>query len=101
MAALLLAVIYLAFSSIGFPDSLLGSAWPDIHVQLGVDLSYMGIVTMIVAGGTIVASLMSDRVTRRLGTGLTTALGVLVAATAMFGFSISGAFRMLCLWAIP
>jgi len=101
MAALLLAVIYLAFSSIGFPDSLLGSAWPDIHMQLGVDLSYMGIVTMLVAGGTIVASLMSDRVTRRLGAGLTTALGVLVAAVAMFGFSTSGAFWMLCLWAIP
>lgn len=39
MYTLLLAVIYLAFISLGLPDSLLGSAWPTIRVDLGVPLS--------------------------------------------------------------
>ena len=101
MFALIIALAYLAFIGLGLPDSLLGSAWPVMYVQLGTDFSFAGIVTMIVAGGTIVSSLLSDRVTRRLGAGLTTAIGLLVAAIAMFGFSNASAFWMLCLWAIP
>jgi len=101
MAALLLSVIFLAFTGLGLPDSLLGSAWPVMYVQLGTDFSYAGFVTMIVAGGTIVSSLLSDRITRRLGAGLTTALGLTVAAIAMLGFSSSSAFWMLCIWALP
>jgi len=101
MIALLLALIYMAFIGLGLPDSLLGSAWPIMHLQLGAQLSYAGFISMIVAGGTIISSLLSDRITRRLGAGLTTAIGLLMAATAMFGFSNSSAFWMLCLWAIP
>jgi len=101
MVALLLAVIYMAFIGLGLPDSLLGSAWPVMYVQLGTEFSFAGFVSMIVAGGTIISSLLSDRITRRLGAGITTALGLLVAAIAMFGFSSSSTFWMLCLWAIP
>jgi len=101
MIALLIAVIYLAFIGLGLPDSLLGSAWPVMYVQLGTQFSYAGFVTMIIAGGTIVSSLLSDRITRRLGAGLTTAIGLTAAAIAMFGFSNASAFWMLCLWAIP
>lgn len=32
---ILLSIIYLAFISLGLPDSLLGSAWPVMHVELG------------------------------------------------------------------
>lgn len=101
MASLLLAIIYLAFISLGLPDSLLGAAWPVAHVQMGVSISYAGIVSMIIALGTIVSSLLSDRLTRRIGTGLVTAVSVLFTAVALFGFSVSNAFWMLCLWAIP
>jgi len=101
MFALIIALAYLAFIGLGLPDSLLGSAWPVMYVQLGTDFSFAGIVTMIVAGGTIISSLLSDRVTRRLGAGLTTSIGLFVAAIAMFGFSNASAFWMLCLWAIP
>lgn len=101
MYSLLLIIIYLAFISLGLPDSLVGSAWPVLHVQLGVPLSYAGIITMIIAGGTIVSSLLSDRLTRKLGAGLVTAVSVLMTAAALFGFSISNSFGLLCLWAIP
>lgn len=101
MVNLLLAVIYAAFISLGLPYSVLGAAWPTIYTDFGVPLSYAGIVSMIVSAGTIVSSLMSDTLTFRLGTGKLTALSVAATALALFGFSISSSFWMLCLWAIP
>ena len=101
MTQLLLPIIYLAFISLGLPDSLLGSAWPTMYPQLGVPFSYAGILSMIISLGTIVSSLNSDRLTRALGTGRVTALSVGMTAAALFGFSVSGQFWMLCLWAVP
>lgn len=101
MVSLLLAIIYIAFISLGLPDSLLGSAWPIMQGQLGVPLSYAGIITMIIAGGTIVSSLCADRVIRRLGTGLVTAISVALTAAGLMGFSFSTEFWMLCVLAIP
>ena len=101
MVHLLLAVIYLAFISLGLPDSLLGSAWPSMHVEFGVPVSYAGVISMIIALGTVVSSLQSDRLTRRLGAGMVTALSVLLTALALLGFSLSRSFFALCLLAIP
>ncbi|MBQ3479943.1 MAG: MFS transporter [Clostridia bacterium] len=101
MVHILLVIIYLAFISLGLPDSLLGSAWPVMHLEFGVPISYAGAVSMIIAAGTIVSSLLSDRLTRRLGAGRVTAISVGMTAAALFGFSISRAYWMLLLWAIP
>ncbi len=101
MFSLLLAIIYIAFISLGLPDSLLGAAWPVMRLQFGAPLSQAGMISMIIAGGTIVSSLLSDRLTRRLGTGLVTALSVAMTAAALFGFSISNSVTALCLWGIP
>lgn len=101
MYSLLLVIIYIAFISLGLPDSLIGSAWPIMHRDLQVPVSYMGIITMLISGSTILSSLLSDRLTRRFGTGLVTAASVFLTAAALFGFSVSGSFRLLCLWAIP
>lgn len=101
MVHLLLVVIYLSFISLGLPDSLLGSAWPSMYPSLHVPVSYAGIISMIIAAGTVVSSLQSDRLTKKLGAGKVTALSVAITAAALFGFSISDSFWMLCLWAIP
>ena len=101
MVNILLAVIYMAFISLGLPDSLLGAAWPSMYTEFGVPLSYAGVVSMIIAFGTIVSSLQSDRMTRKLGTGMVTAISVAMTAMALFGFSFSHSFIALCLWAIP
>ena len=101
MVHLLLAIIYLAFISLGLPDALLGAAWPSIYPQFDVPVSYAGIISMIIALGTVVSSLQSDRLTKKLGTGKVTALSVLMTAMALFGFATSHSFGMLCLWAIP
>ena len=101
MANLLLAVIYVSFVSLGLPDSLLGAAWPSIYPELGTSISSAGILSMIIAVGTVVSSLSSDRVTRLWGAGKVNSFSVLLTAVALFGFSTSGSFGALCLWAIP
>jgi len=101
MVSLLLAIIYLAFISLGLPDALLGSAWPVMHQELRVPLSWSGGVFMIIAVGTIVSSLLSDRLTRRLGAGKVTAISVAMTCAALFGFSFSRSYLALCLWAVP
>ena len=101
MYSLLLALIYVAFISLGLPDSLLGSGWPTIHADLHVPVSYMGIVSMVISGGTIVSSLLSDKLTRKLGTRIVTVVSVLLTAIALFGFSFATKFWMLIVFAVP
>lgn len=101
MVGLLLPIIYLSFISLGLPDSLLGSAWPIMHLQFDVPVSNAGMISMIISAGTIVSSLLSDRTTRKLGTGLVTALSTALTAAALIGFSLSDSFWLLCVLAIP
>lgn len=99
--SLLLAMIYAAFISLGLPDALLGAAWPSIHTELSVPVSYGGIISMIISMGTIISSLKSDDLTRKLGTGKVTAVSVAITAAALWGFSVSRTFGMLCVIALP
>ncbi|NTV91055.1 MAG: MFS transporter, partial [Clostridiales bacterium] len=101
MITILLVIIYLSFISLGLPDALLGSAWPSMYGQLQVPVSYAGIISMVITGGTIISSLFSDKLIRRLGTGRVTTLSVLMTAVALFGFSTSRSFPLLLLWALP
>ena len=101
MYLLLLSVIYLAFIGLGLPDSLLGSAWPTIRVEFEVPLSYMGMVSMIISGGTIFSGLMSERITKKFGTRAVTTVSTLLTAVALLGFSTTTDFYQMCLWAIP
>ncbi|MGI6701773.1 MAG: MFS transporter [Christensenellales bacterium] len=101
MYSLLLVIIYISFISLGLPDSLLGSAWPVMYSEFNVPISYAGIITMIIAIGTIISSLMSERLTRKSGAGVVTAISVMMTAVALYGFSVSRHFFALCLWAIP
>lgn len=101
MTNLLLAIIYMAFISLGLPDALLGAAWPTMQPEFGVPISYAGIISMIIAVGTIVSSLQSDRLTRRLGAGKVTAVSVAMTAAALIGFSLTHSFWLLCVWAVP
>lgn len=101
MVTLLLAIIYLAFISLGLPDSLLGAAWPQMHTDLNAPISFAGIITMIISGGTIISSLFSDRLNRKFGTGLVTAASVLLTAIALFGFSVADSIIVICILGIP
>lgn len=101
MYSLLLVLIYIAFISLGLPDSLLGSGWTVMHAEMNVPIPYMGIVSMIISGGTIVSSLLSDKLTRKLSTKIVTVGSVFLTVIALFGFSVSTSFWMLIAFAIP
>ena len=101
MTSLLLPLIYLSFISLGLPDALLGSAWPSMYTELNVPLSSAGLISMIIAAGTVVSSLMSERLTRRFGPGKVTAFSVGLTAVSLGGFALSGSYWQLCLLAVP
>lgn len=101
MSILLLIIIYIAFISLGLPDSLLGSAWPVIHTELNIPVSYMGIVSMTISGGTIISSIFSDKLTKKLGTSIVTVISVFLTVIAMIGFSFSNEFYLIIIFAIP
>ncbi len=96
-----LALIYLAFISLGLPDSLLGSSWPIMNVDFGVPVGNAGFVSMIISSGTIISSLFSHRLIRRFGTGKVTVLSVAMTAAALLGFSLSPSFLWLLACAVP
>ncbi len=101
MTNALLGIIYLAFVSLGLPDGLLGAAWPAMHASVDANVSLAGVVSMVICLGTITSSLLTVQLVRKLGTGRLTAVSVALTAAALFGFSASGAFWQLILWAIP
>ena len=101
MMTLLLIIIYISFISLGLPDSLLGSAWPVMYGELQVPVSFAGIISMIIAGGTIISSFFSEKIIRRLGTGPVTAISVFMTAAALLGFSLSHSAWLLCVLAVP
>lgn len=101
MYTMLLCVIYLIFISLGLPDSLLGSAWPSMRLEFGAPIAAAGMISMIIAGGTICSSFLSERLIKTFSTRGVTIVSVFLTAFALFGFSVSTQFWMLCLWAIP
>ena len=101
MASLLIAIIYISFISLGLPDALLGASWPVMQVEFGVPVSYAGGISLIIAIGTVVSSLMADRLIKWMNSGKITAISTGMTAVALFGFSVSTEFWQLCLWAIP
>ena len=101
MFSFLLAIIYLCFISLGLPDSLLGAAWPTIHQDFNIPVSYAGIISVIISACTIISSLFSDRLTRKFSPGIVTVVSIFLTATALLGFSLSQNFWLLVIFAIP
>lgn len=101
MVHLLLAIIYMAFISLGLPDGLLGAAWPSMVPELGMPVSFAGVIFIIISVGTVVSSLLSQRLNLRFGPGRVTAFSVAMTAAALFGFASCRSAWQLCLWALP
>jgi fucose permease len=101
MTTILLLIIYLAFISLGLPDSLLGAAWPVMQNDLGVPLETAGLLSMTIAGGTILSSLISGKVLKQYGTGKVTVVSVLMTAGALLGFHFAPAVVWFIVFAIP
>ena len=101
MGSLLLAVIYLIFISLGLPDSLLGSGWPTMQIDFGVPSSYAGFVSMTISCMTVISALLSPRMIRRFHTKWIVIVSIGLTVLGLLGFSVSGQYWMLFLFAVP
>ncbi len=101
MATVLMVIIFISYISLGIPDSLFGAAWPAIYGEMSLPVSYANFITVIHATGTIVSSLSSAAVIKRLGTAKVTFLSALTTSLALLAFSLSDNMLWLCLSAVP
>lgn len=98
---MILAVIYLAFISLGLPDSLLGSGWPAMQTDLGVPSSYAGYVSMTISFMTIISALIAPSIMKRLSTHSIVCCSVFLTIAGLTGFSFCTDHRMLFVFAVP
>ena len=101
MSTILAVVIFVSYIGLGIPDSLFGAAWPAIYSEMSLPVSYANFITVIHATGTIISSLSSAALIKKLGTSRVTLISTLLTAVALFGFSVSDNIVWLCLSAIP
>lgn len=101
MATVLMVIIFVSYISLGIPDSLFGAAWPAIYGEMSLPVSYANFITVIHATGTIVSSLSSAAVIKRLGTAKVTFLSALMTSFALLAFALSDNMLWLCLSAVP
>ena len=97
----LLVIIYVSFISLGLPDSVLGSVWPQMQPDLHAGVALAGYISMTITAGTVVSSILSDRLVRRFGVGRVTAVSVLMTAAALLGFALSPGVPWLFAFAVP
>ena len=101
VTTVILIVIFISYIGLGIPDSILGSAWPAIYTELGVDVSNVSLVSFIISVGTIISSFMSEKIVNRFKTAPVTVFSTALTVTALFGFSFSKNMLWLCLFAVP
>lgn len=101
MATLLLIIIYLCFIGLGLPDSLLGTAWPEMYGELGVPVSLEAIGNAVITIGTIISSLNAARLIRKLGTFRIVVISTLLTACAILGYGSAPGFLWVLLLSIP
>lgn len=101
LTVIILVLINLSFIGVGLPNSLLGSAWPSMQGEVGVPVSYMGILSMLYLGGSVFANFFSGKLLKRFAPGNAIFVNLLVIALSLFGFSVAGHFLLLCLFALP
>ena len=85
----LLIVIYIAFVSLGFPDSLFGVSWPVVHVEFGTPESFASLYSIITGVCTGGVAFIAGPLLRKFGTGKVTFFSTLLTALGLIGISFS------------
>ncbi|HAZ64431.1 MAG TPA: MFS transporter [Armatimonadetes bacterium] len=98
---MLLALVYLAFISLGLPDTILGAGWQAMYHDLGVPLAAAGILSILSTGGTVVSALTGVRLLRRWGTYRVVLASTAATAAALWGFAHAPSFAWMVLFTLP
>ena len=97
----LLIIIYMAFISLGLPDSILGTAWPTIQLDWSLPIDAAGYISLIGVSGSIVSSFLSGRIIRKFGTSKVTLFSCMMTGFALLGYSLAPSYIWLLLFAVP
>ncbi|MBQ0105659.1 MAG: MFS transporter, partial [Armatimonadetes bacterium] len=98
---LIIVLVYLAFISLGLPDSMLGACWPVMHKDLHANIEFAGYVGMIVSCGTVFSSLMANRILHKYGTARAVYTSIFLTVLALVGFALSSNYLSLIFLAVP
>jgi len=101
ISTILLIIIYIAFISLGLPDSIMGVSWPSMRMEFGLPIDQIGLVSIIITISTVISSLLSGYLIQKLGTGKITLISVLLTALALIGISFVPSFYWIMLLALP
>ena len=101
MTGLLLIIIYLTYISLGLPDSMIGASWPAIMGEMGLGLQMMGFISIISTVGTILSSLFTTTLLKKLGTAKLTAFSIILTGISLLGYSFSSNFYFLLILTVP
>lgn len=96
MAILLLSFIYIAFISLGLPDSMLGAAWPVIRHDLNLPVYTAGIISLTITCSTVISSMLNPLIIKKIGTGKIVIISTLFSSVGLFTFSHAPSFALLC-----
>ncbi|HYD98977.1 MAG TPA: MFS transporter [Alphaproteobacteria bacterium] len=94
---LLALLAFIAFTSLGLPDGLLGVSWPSIAGDFGRPLDSLGLLVSATTAGYLAASFSSGTVLRLLPIGTVLALSTLAAAVALLGFALAPSWGLVLL----
>jgi len=88
-APILLVLAYLAFISLGLPDTVLGVAWPSLRAQFGIPASAMGAALGAGLVGYFASGLWAGIGVAKLGVGGLLAASSALVATALLGYTLA------------
>ena len=98
---LLLVIIYLGFISLGLPDAVLGVAWDYMRIDFSRPVQYAGFISMLLTCCSAVSSFCSGAILKRVSVGRLLAICGFVTGVSLLGYSLSPAFWVVLLLAIP
>lgn len=97
----LLAIIYMAFVSLGLPDGVLGLAWPSMRSSLEQPIETLGLVTFLLASCSALSGFAGGHVLARFGTGPVTLVSALATGLSLLGMAHVSSFAQMIALAFP
>lgn len=85
----LLAVLYLGFVSLGLPDTVLGVAWPEMHLEFAAPLAWAGWLLTLTTVVSALSSLAAGWLMTCCRAGLILAVSAILTSAAMLGYGLA------------
>jgi len=88
-AFVVLALAYLAFVSLGLPDTVLGVAWPSLQAAFHISPSALGALLASGLTGYFLSGLLAGSAVARLGVGGVLTVSSALVVTALVGYALA------------